>query len=251
MAWGKLWGKYGKRTDARAMRLLSEVLYPKKAKMEGLAVAVMAWEAKWDQMEKEEVDAEGRPLRLQKKWKMMSMMKLCPKEIEDMIELRWDEMWKMDYMEFKESVLGWTAEKMERSAGGAVPMDIGNAEDDEGYGDESGWGYEEEAVDAVTRNTRCYYCQGYGHFARDCPKKGGGKVPVALAVVASCISGHRVHSFFFIPPSTLVTIPFVIFRVPNIHRHCSTRASLHLLRCPPQHTLLEFHVVHLPHLVPP
>ena len=47
----------------------------------------------------------------------------------------------------------------------------------DGEWDDDGWdeGGEAEAVDAVYPTTRCYHCQGYGHMARECPRKGKGK----------------------------------------------------------------------------
>ncbi len=30
-------------------------------------------------------------------------------------------------------------------------------------------------IGAVAGNTKCYFCQGFGHFARECPKKGLGR----------------------------------------------------------------------------
>ena len=35
--------------------------------------------------------------------------------------------------------------------------------------------HEYEWVDAVYPTTRCYFCQGYGHMARECPAKSKGK----------------------------------------------------------------------------
>ena len=64
-------------------------------------------------------------------------------------------------------------------------------EQEEGHGGDEGWD-----LDAVNRNVKCYACQGFGHYARDCawdkkkigdqgkskgkgkgqyPGKGGGK----------------------------------------------------------------------------
>ena len=49
-------------------------------------------------------------------------------------------------------------------------MDIDGADEDEEY-----WGEEEWDVDAVYPGTKCYFCQGFGHMARECPMKGKGK----------------------------------------------------------------------------
>ena len=43
--------------------------------------------------------------------------------------------------------------------------------------DVEGWGEEREEgeIKAVYPYTRCFYCQGFGHVARECPNKGKGK----------------------------------------------------------------------------
>ena len=51
---------------------------------------------------------------------------------------------------------------------GVTPMDIGEV----GWND---YNESEEHVDAVGAWSRCKRCDGWGHFARDCPSKGKGK----------------------------------------------------------------------------
>ena len=49
-------------------------------------------------------------------------------------------------------------------------MDIGEVGGD--YDDEGTQGYEEGGygeIDAVVGNHKCHKCQGWGHFARECP----------------------------------------------------------------------------------
>ena len=93
-------------------------------------------------------------------WKMAAMLKLCPKEIQDMVELRWDEIGE-EYQVLRERVIGWATTKAEKK-GGAVPMDVDGVD---GSGDGDGgwpadWGDEDGgAIDAVYPTTRCYNCQ--------------------------------------------------------------------------------------------
>ena len=95
-------------------------------------------------------------------------MKLCPKEIQDMVELRWDEVGEK-YETLKDRVVGWATTRTEKK-GGPVPMDVDEVEEVE---DEEDWWSGVAA--AVYPTTKCYNCQGYGHMARECPRKDKGK----------------------------------------------------------------------------
>ncbi len=82
---------------------------------------------------------------------------------------------KYDVM--RDKVMTWAINKAE-DGGGPVPMDVGGIAAQSSWGGEEGWGEEEEEdieIDAVYPTTRCYNCQGYGHMARECPRKGKGK----------------------------------------------------------------------------
>ena len=57
----------------------------------------------------------------------------------------------------------------------AVLLDVGIVEGGGGEEDEEEECHEYEWVDAVYPTTRCYFCQAYGHMARECPAKGKGK----------------------------------------------------------------------------
>ena len=59
-------------------------MYPKAVKTTELVGAVLAWEDKWKKMLRDQQDA-----KIPDMWKMSAMLKLCPKEIQDMVELRW------------------------------------------------------------------------------------------------------------------------------------------------------------------
>ena len=130
MAWGKLDAKYSQKTMSRVMRMQQECMYPKVAKVEDLVAAVLAWESKWKRMERE----QEKDIKIPKIWKMSAMLKLCPKEIVDMVELRWDEIGE-EYERLKDRVIGWATTKAEKR-GGPVPMDVGEIGDH--YEDENG-----------------------------------------------------------------------------------------------------------------
>ena len=103
---------------------------------------------------------------------MAAMLKLCPKEIQDMVELRWDEIGE-EYEKLRDRVIGWATTRAEKK-GGPVPMDVdgvdkGNEKDEENE-EEEYWD-----TNAVTASTQCYNCQGYGHTSWQCPSKGKGE----------------------------------------------------------------------------
>ena len=68
----------------------------------------------------------------------------------------------------------WATNAAEKE-GGTVLMDVGIVEGGGCEEDEGEECHEYEWVDAVYPTTRCYFCQGYGHMARECPAKSKGK----------------------------------------------------------------------------
>ena len=120
-------------------------------------------------MEKEQpIGRNGKEANIPELWKMAAMLKLCPKEIQDMVELRWDEVGEK-YETLKDRVVGWATTRTEKK-GGPVAMDVDEVEEKDE--DDEWW---DEFAAAVYPTTKCYNCQGFGHMARECPKKGKGK----------------------------------------------------------------------------
>ena len=78
----------------------------------------------------------------------------------------------MKYETVRDHVLNLSTQRMQMSK--PTPMDIGGLEgenkgiedkkgQEEGYGEEEAWD-----VDALNKDVKCYACQGFGHYARDC-----------------------------------------------------------------------------------
>ena len=178
-AWKRIHKQYNRRTISRLMRIQNACMYPKVVQVNELVGAVMLWEDAWKRMTAEHPTGTKIP----DSWKMGALMQLCPKEVVDVMETRWDEIGE-NYETLKQKVIAWAANKVEKTAGGGVvPMDIGVATDNDEWGEYSAdyppnkgmFGAEEYMEGAVHEYTRCYECGGYGHMAADCASKGKGK----------------------------------------------------------------------------
>ena len=173
-AWQKLFKKYNPRTMARGLRMLSEVVNPPKAKdLSDVEMAVTRWEEKVKRL------ACQFEENLTDRMKIAIFTNLMPNAIQDYIYTHADKETK--YEELREKVRAMVSNKVSRSMG-PTPMDIGDVGGQQGehwHEPEEDWKREEEhQVDGVASHYRCRNCEGYGHFARECPSKGlqkGGK----------------------------------------------------------------------------
>jgi hypothetical protein len=168
-AWQVLYKKYNPKTMARGVRLLCEVTNPAKIKdMSGIEAAITKWEDRLATLKTQ--FGEGFS-----EWTQIAIFtNMMPTNIQDYIYSIMDD--TMKYVVIKEKVRGMVSNKLAIGMGPA-PMDIGGLH---GHGGEEEWHDEGEYdVGAVTADTKCYRCQGYGHFSRDCatklPDKGKGK----------------------------------------------------------------------------
>ena len=94
-AWGRMHAKFKRRTITRLMRMISACMYPKEAKVETMATALLQWEEKWKKLL-----AEFPDIKIPDLWKMAALQALCPKEIKELLDLQWDEIGE-DYLKMR------------------------------------------------------------------------------------------------------------------------------------------------------
>lgn len=157
-AWKKLLEKYRPKTMARQMKLLQEVLSPQKAK-DGKEIE--ARYVQWRERVREERLTFGG-LQLDEKAKIAIITSMMPAWIQEYVFMHAQEEWTADYT--WEKIRAMNANKVD--TGGPMPMDIGEV-----GAEQAEW----VEVDAVSANTECYRCGGWGHMSGQCPSKGKGK----------------------------------------------------------------------------
>ena len=120
------------------------------------------WEARVLNLKREYNEA------LSERMKVAAVTSMCPNDVQYLIFQQGDKL--EDSIKVREQVRAIILNRSSR-VGGAVPMDIGMA----AQASEEEWEDEDWSVDAVSGQSQCHKCGGYGHFARECPSKGKGK----------------------------------------------------------------------------
>ena len=150
-------------TPARALQAMISVMVPPKVKdVKELPNEIEKWEAKVLALKRDYNEDLSQRMRV------AAITSMCPHDVQDLIFQQGD---KLDnYMKIREQIKAIILNRSSR-VGGAVPMDIGLAAEESN----EDWQEEEWSVDAVSGQSQCHKCGGFGHFARECPSKGKGK----------------------------------------------------------------------------
>ena len=157
-AWKKLHEKYRPKTLARHVQLLQAVLNPPKI-TDGREMETRY--GLWKEKVREEQSTFGS-LSLSERAKIAILTAMMPPWVQEYIYMHAQDSWDSEVV--WEKIRAMSANKSDVS--GPAPMDIGDVRA----------GEEEQEVAAVSKNTRCYRCGGYGHISSQCRKpKGGGK----------------------------------------------------------------------------
>jgi hypothetical protein len=166
-AWQRLYKKYNPRIMARGLRLLTEVVNPTAAKdLAEVENAIVRWEEKVKMLQNQ-FEENVSPFI-----KIAILTNMLPSTLQDYIYTHADK--ETGYDELKEKIRAMTSNKLASMK--QVPMDVGQVGEetwhDGSYGEMSI--EDEQQIDAVSGHLQCRNCQGYGHFARECPSHGKG-----------------------------------------------------------------------------
>ena len=166
-AWQKLHELYNPRTMARVMQRLMRVVTPQKLQdVKQVTTAVERWESDVKELNREHGET------INEKTQMAILTMMCPPGVQDIIFQSLDENTK--YIDLKAKITALANNRAMMAEQTPVPMEMGNVQQRQNASwiEEDGL---EVGIDGVGRNVQCFNCNQWGHFSRDCPKKGKGK----------------------------------------------------------------------------
>ena len=158
-AWRRLVHRYNPNTPLRAMNLMMQVVAPARSQeMRNVPADLDRWETKVHMLKRD----FGKDLS--DRMKSAILISFLPVDVRDALLQQAEKFEKFEVA--KERVASIVESKMAVLArGGAVPMEVGQVDQ---------WGHMQ--VDAVSRWTQCFNCDGWGHTGRFCPSdKRAGK----------------------------------------------------------------------------
>jgi len=156
--------RYDKKTKANLLRTFLDVTNPPGIKgVNTIIKSIHAWESKVSVL-KSRYDHT-----LDKDLKIAILVGMMPQEYQDLCmqaSLNHANSEDMKYEAMRDHIINIAHQRVEMIK--PTPMDVGSLNKDENQ--------DEADLDAVSRNTKCYNCQGFGHLANQCPTpKGEGK----------------------------------------------------------------------------
>ena len=156
--------RYDQRTTATLLQASLEVVGPPSLKgVQEVLVGVPRWEAKVASLFNRHNE------KISDQMKLAIFINMLPKEYQD-VGMQMSCGQKLNYTELRDHILGMANQKAQMNR--PVPMDTNSIDaktgEEESTWEQDQW-YDGWGVDAVSMNTQCFACWGYGHLARDCP----------------------------------------------------------------------------------
>ena len=168
-AWQKLYKAFNSMTHAKMMHKMMEVVSPPKVTdLREMNTKVEDWEAKERELKLETGET------IPEKFRMAILTMMTPPSVQEWVLQTIAD--NTSYTVLRDKMLGIAKNKV-AIHDGPVPMDISRVHQEHCQYQFEEWQKPQEREyeeGAVSLNTQCHTCWGYGHFARDCPTGKGG-----------------------------------------------------------------------------